>query len=572
MQKWKELWNRGKKNLSNIFTKITLQTRLLCLIIILLIISSSAVALISYNQSKSSVIRLMEQRMHQEVEMTYSVAQNLMLMYVGKEDVFTKEINQFIKKQDSNLAKDQIYANYFLISKDEMKPFAISQNSSLKFNQTLIHEIGKKETGIIQRRIENDIYTLSFTKIPEMNGIFVIVVPQKQYLSSIQDMAVHIIIAVIISVSLSALAIIILVRNLTRPLTRLREVMKEARSGHLNADIKTKTTTPEITSLIKSYHALIHSLKDVLFNIKSNTRNLTQTGDQLQIISEKVKNENEQLLESVEIVRVGAEQTAGSSEDNIRVVQNMKKSIMDLFLKMGDIEDRAKSMNMTALEGEKSSNNIEKTLVDLDVEFKKVTSTIHQVKNHAASIDTVVTIIQQIAEQTKLLALNATIEAARAGEAGKGFAVVAKEVRKLADQSNHATDKIKETIKDMESISLRASTEFEKMLLNFENNLEVALTNKKVFDSLMKEVEMVSGNIGEVQSELKFLNENLPTVEASAENNVSISQQTLASVEQMFDVTKIQIEKVKESHEVGKKILELSYALEQLTVGYEYQT
>jgi methyl-accepting chemotaxis protein len=83
-------------------------------------------------------------------------------------------------------------------------------------------------------------------------------------------------------------------------------------------------------------------------------------------------------------------------------------------------------------------------------------NTVITLAQNAKEIESVLSLIKNIAGQTNLLALNATIEAARAGDAGRGFSVVAQEVKSLAGQVAKATDEIARQIAAVQIASEKA--------------------------------------------------------------------------------------------------------------------
>ena len=78
--------------------------------------------------------------------------------------------------------------------------------------------------------------------------------------------------------------------------------------------------------------------------------------------------------------------------------------------------------------------------------FKELENALDDLTKSSVQIESINTIMNDMAFKTNLLALNASVEAARAGEEGKGFAVVAKAIRELAENSSSSTKKISKIV------------------------------------------------------------------------------------------------------------------------------
>jgi methyl-accepting chemotaxis protein len=279
-----------------------------------------------------------------------------------------------------------------------------------------------------------------------------------------------------------------------------------------------------VNSVINDTRSIIESFYSLSSAIVKSTVKVSSTAEN---VSEAIM----VMTKTVDEIAIGASGQAEEAQQGVHVVDKLSDQINAVYQNYDGVAKEANRISQLNSIGLQSVSVLREKNKENSNTSEKLFSVVEKLTNTTNDIGLFVESIEAIAEQTNLLALNAAIEAARAGEAGRGFAVVADEVRKLADQSRHATEQITNLMQSIHEESLLAINSMESMKkVSLEQNIAVNKTDS-AFNDIADGINSVIHKINAVNQSVSEMQNDKNEVISSIEHISSVSVETATSSE-----------------------------------------
>lgn len=394
-------------------------------------------------------------------------------------------------------------------------------------------------------------------------------VPQSTIVSEISVIRTATILIVLLACAIALVVGVSMTKSISLALTQTCEALSCAAEGDLTQEVTTRRKD-EFGKLIAGMTKMLAGMRGLISDNQKFGQKVVSLSSDVASSSSQIEDSMKQVVQSMYMVAKDVDAQAGNTEQGVVTINEFSDKINRIYQE----SEHMVSKTEAALSAVEKGKDIVGNLCQKSEDTKAITSVlledISQVDKQSRNIGEIINTIEEIAEQTNLLSLNAYIEAARAGESGRGFSVVAEEIRKLAEQSMKAGDRVRSIVTDIKSITVKTENSAKKT--------EVFLKEQTI--ALNETITMfgtISGQVTELVKAIHIMQEDMSVMVMNKEDIVevmqsisNIAEDIVKSVDSVSEVVNQKMKQVdllvNNAESLNKEAEELSRSMEKFRI------
>jgi methyl-accepting chemotaxis protein len=320
------------------------------------------------------------------------------------------------------------------------------------------------------------------------------------------------------------------------PLTAIADSVHAACQGDIGHKVKA-TTNDEVGTLASSYNQMLDLIVYLLRQTQESSKRLASSSNDI--------------LSATEEQASGSAQQAASISETTATMEELASTYRQIAENADQVVSMAEASLGSAESGQQAVANTLSAMEEIKSRTQASANKILALGERSQQIGQVLSIINGIADQTKILALNAAIEAARAGEAGKGFSVVAVEIRKLAESVVDSTGEIGGIMTEIQSSANDLVISTEQELKQVQSGVDLAHTTGDSLDHILELIEQTTVAAKEISAATQQQKSATDQVVKAMREVAAVAQQTAAGSRQVASAAEALSGMAKESSQVG---------------------
>jgi methyl-accepting chemotaxis protein len=368
------------------------------------------------------------------------------------------------------------------------------------------------------------------------------------------------IIILVLSGTISTILGLLISISISGALKKIDTVSKDLATGNLVNSIEV-TGSPEIRKVAASLNQAMDGLRQLVLGINQETEKIANASKGLERASKDTGQSAQEVSRAMNALTIASNEQTNQVTQAVDTVSRLVEMVDQVNVNTQTIAIESTKMADSAKSGQQATNLVTSEIQKIYDFNKEIELVINELNQKTEEIIEIISLIQNIAEQTTLLALNASIEAARAGEHGRGFGVVATETGKLAEQSKAAANLINDLITKIKGHSERAVEVSKEGIARMKSGKELIFeannTFVNIYEKLMVNLKQINA-VAELVS--KMSERNNVTIDAIT-SIAAITEENMASTEEVSATSQ---EQTALTEEVSSLAIELSQVVENL--------